>query len=52
MTSAIHFEVEYRLKRWLLLRSQYSRYSGKLISGSSQGSTDEITFDVKLRWEY
>lgn len=45
-------EVEYRISNLFLIRSQIIKYSEKVLEGTSQGSTDEINLDIKLRWEF
>ena len=52
ITSAMEIEVEYRISNLFLLRSQIIRYSEKVFEGKSQGSTDEINLDIKMRWEF
>ena len=52
MISPMQVEVEYRLSRRFLVRSKYRRYSGQLLSGSSNQASDEVSVDLQLRWEY
>ena len=52
ISTAREIEVEYRISNLFLLRSQIIKYSEKVLEGTSQGSTDEINLDIKLRWEF
>jgi hypothetical protein len=52
ISTAREIEVEYRISRLFLIRSQIIKYSEKVLEGTSQGSTDEINLDIKLRWEF
>lgn len=52
ISSAMEIEVEYRISRLFLIRSQIIRYSEKVFEGKSQQSTDEINLDIKMRWEF
>jgi len=52
MSSARHIEVEYRISRLFLLRSELIRYSEKALQEKSQRSSDEYNVDIKLRWEF
>jgi hypothetical protein len=52
ISSAMEIEVEYRISRLFLIRSQIIRYSEKAFEGKSQQSTDEINLDIKMRWEF
>lgn len=52
ISSAMQIEVEYRISRLFLLRSEIIRHSEKVLHGKSRTSTDEINVDVKLRWEF
>jgi len=52
ISSAREIEVEYRISNLFLIRSQIIKYSEKVLEGTSQGSTDEINVDIKLRWEF
>ena len=45
-------EVEYRISRLFLLRTQLIKYSSSGIQGESSRSTDEYNVDLKLRWEF
>ncbi|MCZ6767051.1 MAG: translocation/assembly module TamB domain-containing protein [bacterium] len=49
-TSAIN--VEYRMSRLILLRSEIIRHSRRGLQGKSRQSSDEINLDIKFRWEY
>lgn len=51
-TSAREVDIEYRLSNILLLRSEIIQHSQRGILGKSRQTTDEINFDIKLRWEY
>lgn len=52
ISTAREFEVEYRLSDLILLRSQLIRYSEQALAGKSSSTSDEINFDLKLRWEF
>ena len=52
ISTAREIEVEYRISNLFLIRSQIIKYSEKVLEGTSQGSTDEINLDIKLRWEF
>ena len=52
ISSAMEIEVEYRISKLFLIRSQIIRYSEKVFEGKSQQSTDEINLDIKMRWEF
>jgi len=52
ISTARQIEVEYRISKLLLLRSEVIRYSDKALQGKSKESSDEINLDVKLRWEF
>jgi len=52
ISTARHFEVEYRLSRLFQIRSEVIMYSEKLIQGGSRRSSDEYNVDLKLRWEF
>lgn len=52
ISTAREIEVEYRISNLFLIRSQIIKYSEKVLEGTSQGSTDEINIDIKLRWEF
>lgn len=52
ISTAREIEVEYRISNLFLIRSQIIKYSEKVLEGTSQGSTDEINVDIKLRWEF
>jgi len=45
-------DIEYRLSRMLIIRSEIIRHSGKLFLGQRSQATDEINLDIKLRYEY
>ena len=45
-------EVEYRISRLFLLRTQMIMYSDAAMQGESSRSTDEYNVDLKLRWEF
>jgi autotransporter translocation and assembly factor TamB len=46
------FQVEYRISRLFLLRSEFIRNSRRGYIARNGQYTDEFNFDVKLRWEY
>jgi autotransporter translocation and assembly factor TamB len=52
ISTARQIEVEYRISRLFLLRSEIIRYSEKVLQGKSGRSSDEINLDFKLRWEF
>ncbi len=52
ISTARHFEVEYRLSRLFQIRSEVIMYSEKLIQGGSRRSGDEYNVDLKIRWEF
>ena len=52
ISSARHIEVEYRINRLLLLRSELIKYSERVLQGNNIRSSDEFNVDLKLRWEY
>ncbi len=52
ISTARHIEVEYRISKLFLVRSEIIRYSEKVLQGKSRRSSDEINVDLKLRWEY
>ena len=52
ISSARHIEVEYRISRLFIIRSQMIKYSEKVLQGKSRRSTDEYNVDLKLRWEF
>lgn len=52
ISTAREIEVEYRISRLFLIRSEIIRYSEKVLQGKSTHSADEINVDVKLRWEF
>ena len=52
ISTAREIEVEYRISNLFLIRSQIIKYSEKVLEGTSQGSTDEVNLDIKLRWEF
>jgi autotransporter translocation and assembly factor TamB len=52
VTSARQIDIEYRLSNVLLLRSEIIQHSQRGLQGKSRQTTDEINFDIKLRWEY
>ena len=52
ISTAREIEVEYRISNLFLIRSQIIKYSEKVLEGTSQGSSDEINLDIKLRWEF
>jgi hypothetical protein len=45
-------EVEYRISRLFLLRTQLIKHSDSTMQGESSRSTDEYNVDLKLRWEF
>lgn len=45
-------EVEYRISRLFLIRTQLIKYSDTAMQGESSRSTDEYNVDLKLRWEF
>ena len=45
-------EVEYRISRLFLIRTQMIKYSDAAMQGESSRSTDEYNVDLKLRWEF
>jgi translocation and assembly module TamB len=45
-------DVEYRISRLFLLRTQMIKYSEATMQGESSRSTDEYNVDLKLRWEF
>jgi hypothetical protein len=47
-----HIEVEYRISRLLLLKSELITYSERVLQGKSRRSTDEYNVDLQLRWEF
>ena len=49
-SSAIN--VEYRVSRLILLRSEIIRHSRRGLQGQSRQTSDEINLDIKFRWEY
>lgn len=52
ISTARHFEVEYRLSRLFLIRSEVIMYSEKVLQGRSKRNSDEINVDFKVRWEF
>ncbi len=52
ITTEREVDIEYRLGNMLILRSQIIRHSGNRLLGKSSQATDEINFDIKLRFEY
>ncbi|MBU8920646.1 MAG: translocation/assembly module TamB [Bacteroidales bacterium] len=52
ISTARHFEVEYRLSRLFQIRSEIIMYSEKVIQGGSKRSGDEYNVDLKIRWEF
>ncbi|MDD3642760.1 MAG: translocation/assembly module TamB domain-containing protein, partial [Candidatus Krumholzibacteria bacterium] len=52
ISTARHIEVEYRINRWVLLRSELIKYSERVIQGKSTRTSDEFNVDLKLRWEF
>jgi hypothetical protein len=46
-----NFEVEYRISDLFLIRSEYM-HSDKVFLGESRRNSDEVNFDVKMRWEF
>ncbi|MBN2185307.1 MAG: translocation/assembly module TamB domain-containing protein [Candidatus Krumholzibacteriota bacterium] len=52
ISTARHFEVEYRLSRLFLIRSEVIMYSEKILQGRSRRNSDEINVDFKVRWEF
>jgi hypothetical protein len=45
------FEIEYRISDLFLIRSEYM-HSDKVFLGENRKNSDEINFDVKMRWEF
>ncbi len=45
-------EVEYRISRLFLIRTQLIKHSDSTMQGESSRSTDEYNVDLKLRWEF
>ncbi|MBI4721197.1 MAG: translocation/assembly module TamB domain-containing protein [Chitinivibrionia bacterium] len=45
-------DIEYRIGTMVILRSEIIRHSGMQLLGKSAQATDEINFDIKLRFEY
>lgn len=52
ISTARQIEVEYRLSRRVLIRSEIIRHSEKALPGQSSRSSDEVNLDIKLRWEF
>lgn len=52
ISTARHFEVEYRISRLFLIRSEVIMFSEKILPGRSRRSSDEINVDFKVRWEF
>jgi hypothetical protein len=52
ISTARQIEVEYRINRWVLLRSELIKYSENVIQGNSIRTSDEFNVDLKLRWEF
>ncbi|MCD6380637.1 translocation/assembly module TamB domain-containing protein, partial [bacterium] len=46
-----NFEVEYRISSLFLIRSEYM-HSDRVFLGESRRNSDEVNFDVKMRWEF
>ncbi len=45
-------EVEYRISRLFLIRTQLIKHSDTAMKGESSRSSDEYNVDLKLRWEF
>ena len=45
------FEIEYRISDLFLIRSEY-KHSDRVFLGENRKNSDEINFDVKMRWEF
>ena len=52
ISTARQIEVEYRISRRVLIRSEIIRHSEKALPGQSRRSSDEVNLDIKLRWEF
>ncbi len=52
ISTARQIEVEYRISRLFLIRTQLIKYSETAMQGESSRSTDEYNVDLKLRWEF
>jgi hypothetical protein len=52
ISTAREIDVEYRISNLFLLRSEMIRYSEKTIQGNSPQTSDEISVDLKFRWEF
>ncbi|MBN1885730.1 MAG: translocation/assembly module TamB domain-containing protein [Candidatus Krumholzibacteriota bacterium] len=52
ISTARQIEVEYRISKRILLRSEIIRHSEKVLPGQSRRSSDEVNLDIKLRWEF
>lgn len=52
ISTARQIEVEYRISRLFLIRTQLIKYSDTAMQGESSRSTDEYNVDLKLRWEF
>ncbi len=52
ISTARQIEVEYRISRLFLIRSQFIRLSEEVLRGKSRSSTDEINLDIKIRLEF
>jgi len=52
ISTARQIEVEYRISRLFLIRTQLIKHSETTMMGESTRSTDEYNVDLKLRWEF
>jgi autotransporter translocation and assembly factor TamB len=52
ISTARQIEVEYRISRLFLIRTQLIKHSESTMQGESTRSTDEYNVDLKLRWEF
>ena len=52
ISTARQIEVEYRISRLFLIRTQLIKHSETAMKGESTRSTDEYNVDLKLRWEF
>ncbi|MDZ7860131.1 MAG: translocation/assembly module TamB domain-containing protein [Candidatus Krumholzibacteriota bacterium] len=46
-----NFEVEYRISDLFMIRSEYM-HSDRAFIGESRSNSDEVNFDIKVRWEF
>lgn len=52
ISSERQVDIEYRIGTIVILRSEIIRHSGRQLRGNSAQATDEINFDIRLRFEY